>query len=317
MVPYLRLPELRRLPAVVDLVDVDSQKWLDYARASRGPRAWLHAAEGRRLRRLERDLPGWCRAVTLVSQAEADLYRTFCRPGPVYAVTNGCDLEYFQPAAGTAGQDCVFVGALDYPPNIDGVVWFVQEAWPALRQRHPDLKLQLVGRRPAPAVTRLGAVPGLEVVGQVPDVRPYVARAGVVVVPLRLARGVQNKVLEALAMAKATVASPQALEGLQARVGQDVLAASTPDEWVGAIDRLLGDAALRRQLGTAGRAYVEARHRWDVCLEPLAEILGLATGPANATPTRRASEGRQDIPCLRVGLVSEAGWPELFGAAGL
>jgi sugar transferase (PEP-CTERM/EpsH1 system associated) len=295
MVPYLRLAELHDVPAVVDLVDVDSQKWLDFAAAGRGPRAWLHAAEGGRLRKLERDLPTWCRAVTLVSEAEAGVYRSFCAAGRVCAVTNGCDLNYFQPVADVGGRDCVFVGALDYAPNVDGVLWFVHEVWPAVRQRHPDLKLQLVGRRPTPAVTRLGDVPGVEVVGQVPDVRPHVARAGLVVVPLRLARGVQNKVLEALAMAKATVVSPQAREGLKARPEQEVLVASTSAEWVAAIDRLLGDEGLRQRLGSAGRAYVEARHRWDVCLEPLAELLALPAADEGASraapcdaPTRAA-----------------------------
>jgi sugar transferase (PEP-CTERM/EpsH1 system associated) len=278
---------------VVDLVDVDSQKWLDLAAAGRGPRAWLYGVEGRRLRALERDLPTWCRAVTLVSEAEAELYRRFCRPGRVCAVTNGCDLDYFTPAAGAEGRDCVFVGALDYAPNVDGAVWFVREVWGTLRQRHPDLKIRLVGRRPAPAVTALATVPGVDVVGQVPDVRPYVAAAGAVVVPLRLARGVQNKVLEALAMAKATVVSPQALEGLAARPEQELLVASTPAEWVAAVERLLGDDGLRRRLGTAGRAYVEARHRWDVCLAPLAELLGLPPDAANA--------GASGIACVTTG----------------
>ena len=176
LVPYLRLPEFAGIPAVVDFVDVDSQKWLDYAAASRGPRAWLYRAEGERLRRLERDATTWARGVLLVSEAEANLFRHACDAPNVYTVPNGVDLENFQPDLEVAESDrtCVFVGALDYRPNIDGACWFCREAWPEIHRQRPGARLLLVGRQPVPAVRRLGAVPGVEVVGQVPDVRPYV-----------------------------------------------------------------------------------------------------------------------------------------------
>jgi glycosyltransferase involved in cell wall biosynthesis len=136
-----------------------------------------------------------------------------------------------------------------------------------------------VGRRPAPAVRRLAELPGVEVVGTVPDVRPHLARAAVAVVPLRIARGLQNKVLEALAMGKAVVASPPALAALRTQPGVHLLAASSPAEWTGAVLRLLDDKALRHQIGTAGRRYVEQHHDWEHCLEPFRHLLGLA--PAN------------------------------------
>jgi sugar transferase (PEP-CTERM/EpsH1 system associated) len=273
MVPYLRMKELEAVPAIVDLVDVDSQKWLDYAAASRGPRAWLYRVEGQRLRRLEKDLPRWASAVTLVGKAEADLFRSFCAEGPVHVVTNGVDLDYFRPCADSGGEGCVFVGALDYRPNVDGAKWFCREVWPEIVRRRPDTKLRLVGRRPALAVCRLSELPGVEVVGQVPDVRPQIARVAVAVVPLQIARGVQNKVLEALAMAKAVVASPQALAGLAAKPGVHLLEAASRQQWVEVLLRLLDDQELRRRLGTAGRRYVEEHHRWNGCLEPLGGLL--------------------------------------------
>jgi sugar transferase (PEP-CTERM/EpsH1 system associated) len=274
MVPYLSVKELQMVPAIVDLVDVDSQKWLDYAAASRGPKAWLYRMEGQRLRGLEKDLPLWASAITLVGKAEADLYRSFCAPGPVHVVTNGVDLDYFQPCADSGGEGCVFVGALDYRPNVDGANWFCREVWPEILRRRPDTKLRLVGRRPAPAVRRLGELPGVEVVGQVADVRPQVAGAAVVVVPLQIARGVQNKVLEALAMARATVASPQSLAGLRAKPGVHLMEAASPEQWVEVLLQLLDNQDLRRRLGAAGRRYVEEHHRWSGCLEPLGRLLG-------------------------------------------
>lgn len=272
--PYLRRPTLRDVPAAVDLIDVDSQKWFDYAAAG-GPASWLYQVEGRRLRRLERSLPTWTRGVALVSEAEAAVYRDFCEPGRVVAATNGVDLDYFRPADQGTQPACAFVGALDYRPNVDAACWFCRDVWPRVMRRQPRAELWLVGRRPTAAVRRAARAPGVQMVGQVPDVRPYLARAAVAVVPLRLARGVQNKVLEALAMAKATVASPPALAALGVQPGAHLLAASTPAQWEEAVVGLLGDPDRRRQLGAAGRAYVEEHHHWDRCLEPFAGLLGL------------------------------------------
>lgn len=282
LAPYLQLAGLREVPAVIDFADVDSQKWFDYAAQSKGPQAWLYRTEGRRLRRLEAGLATRARAVTLVSRPEAGLYREFAAGGDVRVVPNGVDIDYFRPSAETEEAGCVFVGALDYRPNVDGVRWFCGEVWPDLRRRCPAATLSLVGRKPAPAVETLGRLAGVTVVGQVPDVRPYVARAAAVVVPLRIARGVQNKVLEALAMAKAVVASPPALAALQTEPGVHLLRAADGGEWVEAVSRLLADADLRRRLGAEGRRYVAAHHDWERCLEPLAELLELAPAAAGA-----------------------------------
>jgi polysaccharide biosynthesis protein PslH len=273
MIPYLRTDALRRVPAVVDLVDVDSQKWLDFAAASRGPRAWFYRAEGRQLRRVEQELPAWVRGVVLSTPAEVAIYEQFVGAGTALAVPNGVDLEYFRPALLSAEPSCVFVGALDYRPNVDGIGWFCGEVWPRLRERRPDARLFIVGRHPVEAVRRLGGTNGVEVLGTVPDVRPWLARAAVAVAPLRIARGVQNKILEALALARAVVATPVCLQGLTTEPGRHLLSASTTDEWVTSLDRLLGDAGFREQLGASGRAFVEEHHCWDRCLEPLQGLL--------------------------------------------
>jgi sugar transferase (PEP-CTERM/EpsH1 system associated) len=269
LVPYLRRDGLERTPAVVDLVDVDSQKWLDFAARSRPPRRWIYRLEASRVRYIERDLPAWTRAVTVVSRAEATIYNAFAGAGAATVATNGVDLEYYRPMAIPSQRACVFVGAMDYWPNVDGAVWFAREMWPTIRAKCPDAVFRIVGRSPVQAVQKLSSEPGIEVTGSVPDVRPYLASAAVVVAPLRLARGIQNKVLEALAMAKAVVAAPPALAALSTVAGEHVLLAATPAEWVDAVCGLLNDPSRCQSLGAAGRRYVERHHHWEHCLEPL------------------------------------------------
>jgi sugar transferase (PEP-CTERM/EpsH1 system associated) len=273
LTPYLELDELRPIPAVVDLMDVDSQKWLDYAAGCRGPRRWLFRTEGGRLRKFEAQLASTARAIVLVSEAEAAVYRDFCLNGTVEVIPNGVDLEFFRPAEEAEPPRCVFVGALDYHPNIQGIRWFCQQVWPVLHARRKSLVLSIVGRRPVAAVRRLSNMPGVEVIGDVPDLRPYLASATVSVVPLQIARGIQNKVLEALAMGKPLVASPQLLAGLPVQPGVHLLVASSPTQWVQAIETLLDDYRLRQRMQLAGRRHVEQHHHWDVCLERWRKLL--------------------------------------------
>jgi sugar transferase (PEP-CTERM/EpsH1 system associated) len=281
---YLNVPGLAGTPVVVDLVDVDSQKWFDYAQTAGGLKRLLYKLEGGRLRRLECELADRADAVTLVSHAEAALFRQFCPAPNIHAVPNGVDLDYFQPrespeehssAAGRPSLSAVFVGALDYRANIDGVTWFCQHAWPQIHRHRPDAKFLLVGSSPGPAVKRLAEIPGVHLIGAVPDVRPYLAEATFVAVPLRVARGLQNKVIEALAMSKGVVSSPQAAEGLDIADDVHLRLAATPEEWVQASLALLDDPSLCRRLGAAGRAYVETHHRWEAQLSAFAPLLGL------------------------------------------
>lgn len=299
MVPYLRMDILRDVPAVIDLVDVDSQKWLDYAAAGSGPKSWLHRIEGQRLRRLEHSLPDWARAVTLVSEEEADLFRRIRASNAVHVMTVGIDTEYLHPQPGGEESGCVFIGSLDYPPNIDGITWFCREVWPAIRSRCPQATVSLVGRRPTPQVRRLDDLPGVELVGPVSDVRPYLRRAAVAIAPLRIARGVQCKVLEAFAMGKAVVASPQALMGLRIVPGVQAMAARSHDEWINAVSTLLGDRGLRMRLGEASRRHVETHHRWDLCQEPIGILLGLTAGASTPPHPSLALDERALPPGVR------------------
>ena len=178
---------------VVDLVDVDSQKWLDFAAANRGPKRWLYQFEARRTRAEERGLAEWADAVTIVSRHEADVFDSFTRPGAATVATNGVDLDYWHPSDTPEQPALAFVGALDYLPNVDAAVWFAEHVWPRVRERVPAAEFRVIGRKPAPRVQALGKLPGVTVVGQVPDVRPHVASAAVCVVPMRLSRGLAEQ----------------------------------------------------------------------------------------------------------------------------
>ena len=273
------LPGERR--RVVDMVDVDSQKWRDFADSTRGVKGRLYGLEARRLRKLEAALPGRVDAVTLVSRAEAAIYDGFTRPGAATVALNGVDLDYFAavPPSAPVARAVAFVGAMDYWPNVDAACWFAREVWPLVRDEYPDAEFRVVGRKPAPAVARLAGLPGVVVTGGLPDVRPCVASAAAAVVPMRLSRGLQNKVLEAMAMAKPVVAAAPALSALAVTPGEHVLMAATPAEWVAAVAGLFDSPARRAELGASARAYVEARHDWGRCLEPLVDAVFPGGGP--------------------------------------
>jgi sugar transferase (PEP-CTERM/EpsH1 system associated) len=272
-------------PQVCDLVDVDSEKWLRYAASSRFLLSWLFRLEGTRLRRTEARLGAAGGVVALVSDAEAAVYRAFCPGANVEVVPCGVDLDYYRPQQPHADETgLVFVGAMDYRPNVQGISWFCEAAWPAVLRRHPGTLLTIVGRNPTRAVRRLARLKGVQVTGAVADVRPFLARAAAVIAPLQIARGVQNKVLEALALGKALICSPPAATGLGIRHGRHALFAEEPEQWTRAVTALLNNPSQRQALGRAGRAYVKKYHDWDRCLAPLDRLLFAPNGRGRAAP---------------------------------
>lgn len=284
------LPYVLAVPAkarVMDLVDVDSAKWDFYAQAARGPKRWLYAREARGVGALERRAVETCDAVLLVSEAEVAALRL--TSGKVTAMGNGVDTDFFKPDGSVPQQATalVFTGTMDYRPNVEGVCWFVREVWPELKGRVPELTFTIVGRDPTPEVLRLTGTPGITVTGTVKDVRPYLASASLAVVPLRIARGIQNKILEAMAMGRAVVASPQTIEGLDVNIGEEVLRAESPDEWVAAVLGLLSDGGRRERLGQAARKRVVSDYSWASRMRPLVLLctaLAGASEPAHGAP---------------------------------
>jgi sugar transferase (PEP-CTERM/EpsH1 system associated) len=281
MAPYLMGANLRR---VLDMVDVDSAKWGAYAARSAWPARAIWAREARTLLAFERRAAAAFDRTLFVSAAEAAAFVALApeTAGRVGWLDNGVDLEFFSPARAFAspfpagGADIVFTGTMDYWPNADAVTWFVAAIFPALRASRPGLRFTIVGANPSPAVRRLADTPGVTVTGRVPDVRPYLAHA-VVVAPLRIARGVQNKVLEAMAMARPGVATPEAYAGLRAEPGRHLLVGDGAAAFAALTAAVLDGR--HPGLGAAARAAVECRYAWDATL---AGLDGLFDAPAAA-----------------------------------
>lgn len=296
-------PQIDDARRVIDFVDVDSDKWRQYAEKKLWPMSWLYRREGRQLLRHEKQVAGDFDASLFVSQAEADLFKQLAPESTdrIGFFNNGVDTDYFSPNREYTNpypDDAavmVFTGAMDYWPNVDAVQWFTREILPQVLAGNPNAHFYIVGSRPANEVQALASLPRVHVTGTVPDVRPYIAHARIALAPLRIARGIQNKVLEAMAMAKPVVVSPQALEGISAEPGRELLCAENPAQFVAAISQLLIQPD--QSLGRAARAKVDTTYGWSSNLARVDTLLALGaelptqksidlTGPSPAHPHR-------------------------------
>jgi polysaccharide biosynthesis protein PslH len=277
------------LRTVVDLVDVDSVKWTAYASKRPWPLSAVFRREGERLLSFERRAVSRAAAGVLVTRAEVDL---FDRLAPecsdrMHAIENGVDSSYFAPSEAVvspymAGEvPLVFTGAMDYWPNVDAVTWFAREVLPTVAAARGDVRLYVVGMKPAPSVKALMRDPRVTVTGRVPDVRPYLQYAAAVVAPLRIARGVQNKVLEAMAMARPVIASDAAACGVSALPGQHLEVAHDATDFAAKVLRAIGPAA-RADMGAAARRHVVERYSWQRSLSMFDALIAGQVGPARS-----------------------------------
>ncbi|MAE64682.1 MAG: hypothetical protein CMJ18_10490 [Phycisphaeraceae bacterium] len=278
----------RKIRHVFDLVDVDSLKWRQYARDSNLLLRWVYAAEARRLRRIESGETDRYDAIVVTTPREVERYREHVTAdAPITAIANGVDLEYFHPQPDCDEKTIAFVGVLNYKPNVDGIARFAEEVMPRLLEQMPDAQLSIIGRHPVPRVLDLDDLPGVKVVGSVPDVRQYVATAGVIIAPLYIAPGLQNKVLEAMASERLVVCSPGAASGIDAVDGEHLLVADRPEQWVAQLERALTDGAWRRDIAAAARRRVEQCYDWPSALRPMIQLL--QGDDADAAPRAMAS----------------------------
>ena len=265
---------------VVDLVDVDSEKWRAFAETTNGPMRLVYRREWHKIAALERRIAQECDLSAFVSDAEAAV---FARQNPdctarIRGVSNGVDHRYFDPVLDyppvydTTRPNYVFTGTMDYPPNADAVIWFATEILPLIRRTLPDAQFHVVGSSPSPEVLKLTRLDGVFVTGRVVDVRPYIAHATAGVAPMRIARGIQNKVLEAMAMARPVVLTAGALEGIDANPVTETILADTAVSFAAACCRMAtttdGDT-----IGAAARNRIIRDYDWDATLRRFDDIL--------------------------------------------
>jgi len=267
------------VPRIMQFADLDSLKWGQYADDSRFPRSWVVRREFHRLFEYESNLARtFSHSLVCTPRELKDLVRLV--PGAAAScVSNGVDLEAFRPRSlGKLPAELVFTGVMDYYPNVEGVIWFCREVFPLIRREVSGTTLTICGSRPNVPVKSLARIPGVIVTGRVPDVRPYLAQARVAVVPLRIARGIQNKLLEAMAMGLPVVACSAAAGGVEAKHGRDFFVADDPVDFAAATVRLLSDSERQRRMGEAARSCMEANYRWGHQLQRLDRVLEEVTG---------------------------------------
>ncbi len=274
----------QNLPRVMHMAELDSDKWSQYAARGRGLMARVYAREARTLLEFEARLARGSENNVFCTPLEERLFKERIPGARSTVLRNGVDLDHFRPRPELAEPaHLVFTGVMDYLPNTDGCIWFADEVFGKLRERHPHARFSIVGSSPTAAVKRLGQRPGIEVTGRVPDTADWLARASISVAPLRIARGIQNKVLEALAMGLAVVGTTSATQGVEGTPGTHFLVADDPQAQLEALDSLIRDPARAVQFGRAGREFVEAHYDWERVLDHLDRVVdGLRATRARA-----------------------------------
>ncbi|MEZ5525432.1 MAG: TIGR03087 family PEP-CTERM/XrtA system glycosyltransferase [Pseudomonadales bacterium] len=298
MAQYLEGDHYRQIHRVLDYVDVDSEKWREYSKRRIWPMSWLYRREAKELLRFDRRSAEVFDASVFVSASEAELFKRLAPESAqrVTHINNGVDYHYFDPAIVhenpyQEGPVLAFTGAMDYWANVDAVTWFVQKVFPAIQKKIPAVKFYIVGARPTDAVLKLGQKSGVSVTGSVEDIRPYIAHADVVVAPMRIARGVQNKVLEAMAMERPVVVTGAAMEGIEKLSGQRICddAKSFTEYCLQLLNE--GDT---EQTGKAGRQRILRDFNWDQNLLKLETLFGDKASIAKDTATELNRDAVQE-----------------------
>jgi len=276
MARFALSPPLDRLPLVLDLIDVDSEKWRQMGASARGPLGWVYRREARVLGRFESLAAHRAAATLVVNDRERTVLEAIAPNASVHVVPNGIDaLRFTPPASPSPEPQVVFCGVMDYAPNVEGVLWFVKQVWPRVRDAKSGARLTIVGARPTAAIRGLASDPSIEVTGTVPDVRPYLWRSAVSIAPLLIARGVQNKVLEALAAGLPCVVSTPVFEGVPEAARAGCVEGNTPSAFAASVIRLLSMRPdQRRQL--AGQVDL-SELSWREAFAPLSSLLHSAT----------------------------------------
>lgn len=280
------------IPKILDFGDMDSQKWLEYANYKPFPLSLGYRLEGYKMLAAEKRLARRFDICTATTRAEWETLDGYGTGAATDWFPNGVDAEFFSPGEQAYDADTVsFIGRMDYYPNQECMARFCAEVWPLVRAQRPEMKLLIIGADPSPQMRQLGELPGVTVTGSVPDVRPYVRKSAVMVAPLAIARGTQNKILEAMAMGVPVITSSCAAGGVDAEDGAHLLVADTPQQIVAAILRVAGDAQERERLARAGRERMLSHHAWPRSMQRLDGIIARLVDPSGTKPNIKQEAG--------------------------
>lgn len=262
-----------RPPCIMDMVDVDSAKFADYAQRTAPPKSFAYATEARRLGRYEEEIARTWDATLLCTEPEAALLKGRCPGARVEAITNGVSLPKDPDLSPRRSKMMIFIGAMDYFANVDAVVYAAREILPLIRKKVEGAEFHIIGRNPSPEVTALRSLPGVFVTGGVPDIGKYLREGRLALVPLRIAQGIQNKVLEAMAWGVPTVTTQKIVASLGQGAGDCLLAGDTPQEIADRATLVLEDDGAARRLAASARGFVEANFSWPPLYRRLHDLV--------------------------------------------
>jgi sugar transferase (PEP-CTERM/EpsH1 system associated) len=266
--------DVQGIPKILDFGDMDSQKWLEYANYKPFPLSLGYTLEGRKMLAAEKRLARKFDLCTATTRAEWQTLNDYGTGAATDWFPNGVDSTLFAPGDGRYDADTLsFIGRMDYYPNQECMLRFCREVWPLLQMRRPSLKLKIVGAEPSPEIRALAALAGVTVTGSVPEVQPYVRESALMVAPLAIARGTQNKILEAMAMGVPVVTSTAAAGGVDAEPGRHLLVADSAQDIAMAVLRVVENPAERMRLAVAGRERVLSHHAWPHSMQRLDGII--------------------------------------------
>jgi sugar transferase (PEP-CTERM/EpsH1 system associated) len=266
-----------KLRILMDFMDLDSDKWQQYAKTSHWPMKWIYQREAKLLSQYEAKITRDFDCSFFIADAEVQLFKSRVNnTGKVLTLGNGIDTKNFMPATVAPNNTApvlLFTGVMDYKPNVDAVLWFVEQVWPTILVKYPDAQFIIAGMNPRSSVSELSKMQGITVTGYVDDILPYYHQADYFVAPFRLARGVQNKVLQAFACGLPVIATPMGAEGISCQEDHDILLANSSIEFVERIQCLVQNKALTEQLILNALSLVRQHYSWPGKLQVLAKVL--------------------------------------------
>lgn len=269
----------RRPRLIMDFMDMDSHKWLQYSRNTKPPMRWVYQREASLVRRLENRVGEQFDACFFVAEPETNLYKQQAGnpAAEVLSIGNGIDPAEFYPATQATEvktPHLLFAGVMDYTPNVDAMLWFYNEVWPSVLTHWPDATLTIAGMNPTPAIARLQGVDNVRVTGFVEDILPYFHESNIFVAPFRIARGIQNKILQAFACGLPVVSTSMGAEGIKCTPGQNIEVGDEPNDMFNAIKRLMAAPHHYQTVRNSALATIDEHYSWDGILTPLLQLLG-------------------------------------------